>query len=123
MRLLLESESSLVLDEGAKPGLAIEPAGPDVQFSPFHMLAASLASCTYSVLYGWAVQADLEFEDLRLRVSWRFAEGPLRVGDLELTIDWPSLPQPRRPAAARAAELCTIHATLMHPPTISVRTE
>jgi hypothetical protein len=37
-----------------------------------------------------------------------------------LTYDWPSLPANRIVAARRVAELCTVHATLQHPPQITI---
>jgi hypothetical protein len=42
------------------------------------------------------------------------------VSSLALTFDWPSLPPSRLAAAGRVAELCTVHATLTHPPSISI---
>ena len=42
--------------------------------------------------------------------------------DIHVVLDWPSLPQNRRAAARRASELCTIHATLTHSPTVTVTT-
>jgi uncharacterized OsmC-like protein len=42
------------------------------------------------------------------------------VGTMDLTFTWPSLPENRRQAAERVAEMCTVHATLMHAPTITI---
>jgi uncharacterized OsmC-like protein len=42
------------------------------------------------------------------------------MADIHLVLDWPSLPANRTAAARRASELCTIHATLTHPPAITV---
>jgi putative redox protein len=53
-------------------------------------------------------------------VRWTFADDPHRVGSMQLIFTWPSLPANRLPAAKRVAETCTIHATLMHPPTITI---
>jgi hypothetical protein len=38
---------------------------------------------------------------------------------MHLTYAWPSLPERKRDAATRVAELCTIHATLHHPPVVT----
>jgi uncharacterized OsmC-like protein len=55
-------------------------------------------------------------------VSWKFSEDePHRVSDITMTWEWPSLPEKRRRAVNRVAEMCTIHATLHHPPTITTR--
>jgi uncharacterized OsmC-like protein len=53
-------------------------------------------------------------------VRWKFGDEPHRVSDLDVTFDWKSLPPNRVAAARRVAELCTVHATLHHPPNITV---
>ena len=59
-------------------------------------------------------------DDLAVEVHWKFGDDPHRVSDIGVIFDWPSLPASRVAAAKRAAELCTIHATLTHPPRIDV---
>ncbi|MEP6990399.1 MAG: OsmC family protein [bacterium] len=105
----------------AAPGpLTIEAASEDLHYSPFHMLASGLASCTYSVLYSWATHAKVSADGLILEVQWRFADDPHRVADIGVVMDWPALPPDRLAVAKRVAALCTIHATLEHPPRIDV---
>jgi uncharacterized OsmC-like protein len=119
MKIILLSEDSIRLVADTGP-MTIEAQDPDQSYSPFHMLGSSLATCTFSVLYSWATNAGLSVDDLTIDVSWTFAEDPYRVGRLEMTFDWPSLPENRVRAATRAAELCTIHTTLSHPPEIMI---
>ena len=103
------------------PGaLTIEAESAEMQYSPFHMLASGLASCTFSVLYSWATHAKLSVDDLTLEVHWTFADDPHRVSNIAVIFDWPSLPANRLAAARRVAELCTVHATLTHPPAIEI---
>jgi uncharacterized OsmC-like protein len=110
MQLILESEDSIRLTvDGAE--LAVEAEG-EVTLSPFHLLAASLALCTWSVLATWGRQAGLPVEGLELGVRWSFGGDPVRVSDVELDVVWPSLPPARRAAARRAAAHCTVHHTL-----------
>jgi uncharacterized OsmC-like protein len=119
MKITLLSDDSIRLDP--IPGaLTVEASSAEMSYSPFHMLASGLATCTFSVLYSWASHAKIPIDDLSLEVRWRFGEDPHRVSDLELTFDWPSLPANRVAAAKRVSEMCTIHATLMHPPRITV---
>jgi uncharacterized OsmC-like protein len=119
MKITLLSEDAIRLDP--VPGaMTIEADSADMQYSPFHMLASGLATCTFSVLYSWATHAKLSVDDLTLEVHWKFGDDPHRVSDIGVIFDWPSLPQNRIPAARRVAELCTIHATLKHPPRIDV---
>jgi uncharacterized OsmC-like protein len=99
----------------AAPGmLTIEADSADRQYSPFHMLGSSLASCTFSVLASWATHANIPIDDLVIEVSWTFAEQPHRVDAMKLTFRWKSLPPNRLAAAKRAATLCPVHATLSH---------
>ena len=119
MKITLLNDESIRL-EATGGAMTIEALAPDQQYSPFHMLASSLAYCTWSVLASWASHIDVSADDLAIEVRWTFAEKPHRVGDINLTFDWPSLPETRRAAAKRASALCAVHATLSHSPTITV---
>lgn len=121
MKIVITGEDSLRLEPVAGP-LTIEAPSAEAQYSPFHMLGSSLAICTFSVLASWGSHADISSADLSIAVSWKFADKPHRVGELEMLLTWPSLPADRVEAAKRAALLCPIHATLSHPPSISVAT-
>ena len=119
MKITLLSEDAIRLDP--IPGaLTVEASSAEMNYSPFHMLASGLATCTFSVLHSWASHAKIPIDDLTLEVRWTFGEDPHRVSDLAITFDWPSLPANRVAAARRVSEMCTIHATLMHPPRITV---
>lgn len=118
MKITLLSDDAVRFDPG--PGsLTIEAPSAERSYSPFHMLGGSLAVCTHSLLYSWATHAKLGADDLAIEVRWAFAEKPHRVGSIDITLDWPSLPENRREAAKRAAALCPIHATLSHSPTLT----
>ena len=115
MKILLVSEDRIRLEGKAGP-MTIEADSPETQYSPFHMLASSVATCTFSVLASWATHAQIPIDDLAVEVGWSFAEDPHRVGTMDVELDWPSLPEQRRAAATRAAALCTVSRTLENPP-------
>jgi uncharacterized OsmC-like protein len=119
MKIILLSDDAIRL-EPIPGALTIEAPTPEMSYSPFHMLASGLATCTFSVLHSWATHAKLPIDDLALEVQWRFGEDPHRVSDIGVILDWPSLPANRVGAAKRVAEMCTVHATLVHPPRIDV---
>jgi uncharacterized OsmC-like protein len=119
MKITLLGEDAIRLEPVVGP-LTIEAPSAEMQYSPFHMLASSLASCIFSVLYSWATHAKHDVDDLVLEVRWKFADDPQRVSDIAVSFDWPSLPANRIAAARRVAELCTVHATLHHPPHVTV---
>ena len=119
MKITLLGDDALRL-EGTDGMMTIEAPSADRFYSPFHMLASGLASCTFSVLLSWATHARLSAEDLAVEVRWEFAEDPHRVGRMAVSIAWPGLPEERRAAAQRAAATCAVHRTLEHPPAISI---
>ena len=119
MKITLLSDDAIRL-EPIPGALTIEAPSAEMSYSPFHMLASGLATCTFSVLHSWATHAKIPVDDLSLEVQWRFGEDPHRVSDIGVIFDWPSLPENRIGAAKRVAEMCTIHATLTHPPHITI---
>lgn len=119
MKITLLSDDRIRLDGKAGP-LSVEADSAEMQYSPFHMMASGLATCTYSVLASWGTHAKLSVDDLAIEVGWMFAEDPHRVGGMDVDVIWPSLPEERRAAAVRAAGLCTIKKTLEMPPPVAV---
>jgi uncharacterized OsmC-like protein len=119
MKITLLSDDAIRLEPVAAP-MTIEASSAEMVYSPFHMLASSLATCIFSVINSWATHAKIPVDDLAIDVRWKFGDDPHRVSDLDVTFDWKSLPPNRIAAAKRVAELCTVHATLHHPPNITV---
>jgi uncharacterized OsmC-like protein len=117
LKIMLLSEDRLRVQGGAGP-LSVEADSAEMTYSPGHMLASSLAVCTYSILQSWATNADLPAADLAVEVGFEYVEKPHRIGKMEVALDWPSLPAERREAARRAAGLCPIHRTLHAPPEV-----
>ena len=120
MKITLTGDDAIRLEPTPGP-LTIEAPTASMGYSPFHMLASALATCTFSVLQSWATHKKLSVDDLVLDVRWKFADDPHRVSDLDVSFTWPSLPADRIAIAKRVAALCTVHATLMHPPAIGIR--
>jgi uncharacterized OsmC-like protein len=119
MKITLLSDDAIRL-EPVPGALTIEAPSAEMSYSPFHMLASGLASCTFSVLHSWATHAKVPVDDLSLEVRWRFGDHPHRVSDFVVIFDWPSLPANRVAAAKRVAEMCTVHTTLTHPAHIAI---
>jgi uncharacterized OsmC-like protein len=119
MKILLTSAESLRVEPTSGP-LTIEAPTADMSYGPFHMLGSSLAMCTFSVLQSWATNRNLGVDDLRIDVSWSFAEKPHRVGSMRVKLEWPSLAADMWPRALRVANLCGVHNTLTHSPEIVV---
>ena len=117
MKIIVRGETDLrVTADGA--GLEIEEEGG--HFSPLHMLAGSLGTCTVAVLADWAARAELDPGALEIDVRWDFVEDPYRVGRFAMEIRWPGLPEERTRAAERVAASCTVHHTFEHPPEVEL---
>ena len=119
MKITLLADDAIRLEPVPGP-MTIEASSADMTYSPFHMLGSSLATCTFSVIQSWATHAKIPLDDLVIDVRWTFGEDPHRVSDIAVTFEWPSLPPKRVAAARRVAELCTVHATLHHPPHVTI---
>lgn len=119
MKITLLSDEAIRLEPIPGP-MTIEAPSLDQSYSPFHMIASGLAYCTFSVMYAWAEHARLDASGLLIDVSWTFADDPHRVAAYDLRFHWPTLAPNRLEAAKHVAELCTVHATLMHPPVITI---
>lgn len=118
MKITLIAEDAIRLEPLPGP-MTVEAESEDQLYSPFHMLGSGLAFCTYSVLASWASNAKLHSDDIVIDVRWTFADDPHRIGTIDMTVQWPSLPAVRQNAAQRVAHMCAIHATLTHPPELS----
>lgn len=120
MKITLLSDESIRL-EPETGRLTIEAESADQEYSPYQMFASGLAVCTFGVLQSWGSNAGVSADDLVIDVSWSFAEKPHRVGSMELSYDWPSLPADRQQVAQRVAELCPLHKTLVQSPVVTIR--
>jgi uncharacterized OsmC-like protein len=118
MKITLIEEDGIRLEPLPGP-MTIEAKSADQVYSSFHMLGSGLAFCTYSVLASWANHAKLNSHDIVIEVRWTFVEDPHRVGEIDMKVDWPSLPQVRQSAAQRVADMCAVHATLTQPPNLN----
>lgn len=121
MKIVLLGEDRIRL-EVAGDGFGI--VAEDTPISPYHLLGASLASCTALTLESWARPAGIDVQPLTIDVSWVHASTrPKRVERIEMALRWPGLPPARLVAAERVADLCPIHATLRRGTEIARRVE
>ena len=118
MRIVLHSGTDITLTGFDEPGFEVESESPDAHFSALPMFAASLGLCTYSVIAEYARRFDAPTDEIDIDVTWNYVEDPYRIGEIDMEIRWPSLPESRQQAVERAAAQCTIHNTLVHPPSV-----
>jgi uncharacterized OsmC-like protein len=122
MKITLTGEESVRLEPTAGP-LTIEAPSRDRAYSPFHMLGSALGGCTFSVLQSWGANKNMTVDDLKIDVSWKFAENQHRVESMRVKLEWPSLSPELWTRAIRVAHLCGIHQTLARQVEIAVDSE
>ena len=122
MKIRMHDDADLTLAEFEAPEFEVEAdPGADAHYSAMQMFATSLGLCTASVLIEYGERFGAGPDGLEVRVRWSYAEEPYRIGEIEMDVAWPELPDNRLDAARRAAEQCTIHNTLLTPPGIVTR--
>jgi uncharacterized OsmC-like protein len=93
----------------------------DAPPGPVEGFIASLGGCMGMFALKYCRTAGIDPTGLRFDLEWTLAENPHRIGDIRVTMQLPAhFPAPRQRALLRAVEQCTLHNTLMHPPTVSV---
>ena len=103
----------LMCDESSEVGKAY-PSAPE-------LLLASLGSCIGSVLVYFADRHDIDLEGMKIDLDWEIAEGPHRIGAIDVAVSIPKhLPPDQAQTLDRVAHSCLIHNTLTHPPSISL---
>lgn len=120
MKVVLQGEQRIRFEMA---GQDFEIASENVAISPYHLLAASLASCTALTVASWAGGAGIGTGRLAIDVAWEMADRPKRVTRIEQTLHWPELPEDRVGTAERVAGLCPIHATLHAGAVVTKRVE
>jgi uncharacterized OsmC-like protein len=115
----LIAPTELEVRELGRPAFVLSGDAGGEGFGALQMFAASLGACTGAVLVAYSENVlHVPVDGLRLRVRWRYAERPRRVGALELEVHWPELPEDRLDAVRRAAASCTVHRTLERAPDV-----
>lgn len=96
-----------------------EEGGSDKGLNPVELLAGSLGACiaimvqTYCDRHGYG--------DVSASLTLELADDPKRVGGIVIDVELPKdFPEDRKPAVKRLAELCPVHETLKHMPTVDL---
>ncbi len=99
----------------------IHAGGSDEAPTPTELFVASLASCVAFYAGRYLTRHGLSRVGLSVAVNYRMADPPTRVADVQLTVRLPDdFPAERRPALAAVVEHCTVHNSLITPPTVRI---
>ena len=99
----------------------VEVGGEDTAATPTELFVASLASCIAFYARRYLARHDLDATGLAVEASYALGVRPARVTDIEVTMTLPpDFPASRREALLAVAGRCTVHNSIMTPPTITL---
>lgn len=95
--------------------------GTDTAPTPTELFVAGLASCVAFYARRYAARHQIPADGLQVAVSYDLGGRPARVSRIAIAVTPPAaLPAERRDAFLAVASHCTVHNTLVQPPTIEV---
>ncbi len=112
MRLQLNNETELEIDQFEQDGFDIHLKNEGLYFGAMPLFVTSLARCTFAVLESYSMRLNVEAKEIQMKLVWQYAKKPTRISTIEMQILWKSLPESRLRAVEKAAHLCTIHNTI-----------
>ncbi len=99
----------------------IQAHGTDLAPTPTELFVAGLVSCVAFYARRYLARHDLPAEGLSVSASYTMADRPARVGEVDLTIELPhGVPDDRREALLAVASHCTVHNSLVDPPSVHI---
>jgi len=98
----------------------VEDGGGDSAPTPTEIFIASLAGCVAFYAERFLRRHGLSTEGLTVACAYEWAQGPHRVGAIDVSVEAPSLTADKRDAFERVIDHCTIHNTLRMPPAVRV---
>ena len=99
----------------------LEDGGEDLAPTPTELFLASLAGCVGFYAERFLRRRNVSTEGLVVSCACQWAHEPLRVGEIELTVEAPGLAPDLQDAFERVIERCPIHNTLERPPQVRFR--
>jgi putative redox protein len=99
----------------------VEEGGEDLGPTPTELFVAGLAGCVGFYAERFMRRRRVSTEGLLVSCAWEWDREPLRVGEIELTVEAPGLTPELQEAFERVIEKCPIHNTLQHLPEVRFR--
>jgi putative redox protein len=99
----------------------VEEGGTDAGMSPVELFVGSVASCVGYFVGQFCARHDISREGLKVEAEWTMAEGPHRVGQVQLAIRLPHRVTPElKERLLKVAYGCTVHQSLVVPARIAI---
>ena len=99
-----------------------EEGGQDAGMSPVELFVGSLAGCVGYFVGRFCARHDIPRDGLTVEADWAMAEGPHRVGQINLVIHLPHRMTPeQKEKLLKVAHGCTVHQSIAAPPTVAIK--
>jgi uncharacterized OsmC-like protein len=100
----------------------VDDGGQDAGMSPVELFVGSLASCVGYFVGRFCERHNIPREGLTVDAEWRIAEGPHRVGQINLSIHIPHRITPEQTERLlKVAHGCTVHQSLAGAPMVNIQ--
>jgi uncharacterized OsmC-like protein len=98
----------------------IEDGGGDEAPTPTELFVSGLATCVGFYAERYLRRHDLDPSGLVVECDYDFStDRPARVDEIRISVTAPGLPDARREPFARVIERCTVHNSLVQPPSVT----
>jgi uncharacterized OsmC-like protein len=99
----------------------VADGGSDAGMSPVEMFVGSVASCVGYFVGQFCTRHNISRAGLAVDAEWSMAEGPHRVGRIELAIHLPHRLTPdQKERLLKVAHACTVHQSLTVAPNVAI---
>jgi putative redox protein len=100
--------------------MSAKDGGRDQGPSPAELLAGSLGACIAMMVQGYCTAHGYD-GDVGVSLALELADRPKRVGRIVVDLEVPSgVPDEKKEALRRVAQLCPIHETFQSPPEVDI---
>lgn len=99
----------------------VEDGGHNAGMSPVELFVGSLAACVGYFVGQFCIRHQIACDGLRVDAEWSMAEGPHRVGIVNLAIHLPHRVSPeQKERLLKVAHGCTVHQSIAGGPTVTI---
>jgi uncharacterized OsmC-like protein len=99
----------------------VEEGGHDAGMSPVELFVGSVAGCVGYFVGQFCARHNISREGLAVDAEWTMAEGPHRVGKIDLAIHLPHRITPeQKERLLKVAHACTVHQSLTVAPNVAI---
>jgi uncharacterized OsmC-like protein len=100
----------------------VDDGGQDAGMSPVELFVGSVASCVAYFVGRFCARHEIPLEGLSVEADWSMAEGPHRVGRINLAIHVPHrITQELREKLLKVAQGCTVHQSIAVAADVSIK--